>query len=293
MKSTLLEPRSVLRVGGDDARPFLQGLISNDIAKVSTTRAIHASLLTAQGRYLHDFFVVARDDALLLDVERVRRDDLRKRLSIYRLRSKVTIDPVDDLVVVALWPETALARLGLPPDRGAAAPHAGGIVMVDPRLAALGARAVVPATRLDEAIKGFEPAPPNDYDRHRLALGVPDGGRDLVVEKSLLLENGFDELNGVDWQKGCYVGQELTARTKYRGLVKKRLLPVAIDGPPPEPGATVMLGAREAGEMRSVADGIGLALLRLEMVDAAALAGEPLTVGAARLTVRRPEWLKA
>ena len=292
MKAALLEPRSVLRVAGDDARPFLQGLISNDIAKVSATHAIHASLLTAQGRYLHDFFVIARDDALWLDVERARRDDLRRRLSLYRLRSKVTIEPIDDLAVVVLWPEAALARLGLPPERGAAAARAGGVVMVDPRLTALGARALVATTRLDEALEGFERTPPADYDRHRLALGVPDSGQDLVVEKSLLLENGFDELNGVDWQKGCYVGQELTARTKYRGLVKKRLFPVAIDGPRPEPGTPVMLGTREAGEMRSAADDIGLALLRLEMVDAAAVEGEPLTAGAARLTVQRPAWLR-
>jgi len=292
MKAAVLEPRSVLRVAGTDARPFLQGLISNDITKVSPTRAIHASLLTAQGRYLHDFFVVARDDVLLLDVERARRDDLRKRLSLYRLRSKVTVEPVDDLAVAAFWPETALARLGLPSEAGVAADRAGSVVLVDPRLAALGARALVPPTRLDEALDGFERALLADYDRHRLALGVPDGSRDLIAEKSLLLENGFDELNGVDWQKGCYVGQELTARTKYRGLVKKRLLPVTIDGAPPEPGTLVMLGAREAGEMRSSADGVGLALLRIEMLDAAALEGEPLTAGTARLTPQRRDWMK-
>src|SRR4029077_13440752 len=106
------------------------------------------------------------------------------------------------------------------------------------------------------------------YDRHRLALGIPDGSRDLVVEKSILLEAGFDELNGVDWQKGCYIGQELTARTKYRGLIKKRLFPVRIEGPTPAPGTMIMLDGKEAGEMRSADDGIGLALLRLEAVAA-------------------------
>ena len=102
------------------------------------------------------------------------------------------------------------------------------------------------------------------YDRLRLALGVPDGSRDLVLDKSILLEAGFDELNGVDWQKGCYIGQELTARTKYRGLIKKRLLPVTIDGSAPAPGTIVTADGREAGEMRSSRDGRGLALLRLE-----------------------------
>ncbi len=292
LKAAPLPHRGVLRIAGADARPFLQGLISNDVTKVTPARAVHAGLLTAQGRYLHDFFVIELDDVLLLDTERARRDDLRKRLSLYRLRSKVTIEPADDLAVAAYWPTAALDALGLPAEPGATIARTGGVALVDPRLLALGARAVVPADALDRALEGFARAPLDDYDRHRLTLGIPDGSRDLVAEKSLLLENGFDELNGVDWQKGCYVGQELTARTKYRGLVKKRLLPVAIDGPLPAPGTIVTLGEREAGEMRSATEGVGLALLRLEMVDAAALEGEPLHAGDARLTVHRPDWAK-
>jgi folate-binding protein YgfZ len=287
-----LEQRGVLRVGGADARPFLQGLISNDVTKVTPSRAIYAALLTAQGRFLHDFFIAQHGDDLLIEVARARRDDLRKRLALYRLRSKVTIEPADELAVAVLWPEVALASLGLPAEPGTATARAGGIVYVDPRLAPLGARALVPRDRLDEALAGFTSAPLADYDRHRRRLGVPESGDDLVIEKSILLENGIDELNGVDWQKGCYVGQELTARTKYRALIKKRLLPVAIEGPLPAPGTPVMLGAREAGEMRSAADGIGLALLRLEMLDEAALEGAALHAGAARLTVQRPDWMK-
>jgi folate-binding protein YgfZ len=287
-----LEHRGVLRVSGADTRPFLQGLISNDITKVAPARAIYATLLTAQGRFLHDFFIAELEGDLLLEVEGSRRDDLRKKLSLYRLRSKVTIEPLDDLAVAAFWPGEASGRLGLPEEPGATAPLAGGLAFADPRLAALGARAIVPRAHLDAALAGFARRPLADYDRHRRGLGVPEGGRDLVVEKSILLENGIDELNGVDWQKGCYVGQELTARTKYRALIKKRLLPVAIDGPLPEPGTPVMLGAREAGEMRSAADGIGLALLRLELLDDAALAGESLRAGEAHLTVRRPDWMK-
>jgi folate-binding protein YgfZ len=287
-----LEHRGVLRIGGADARPFLQGLISNDVMKVAPSRTIYATLLTAQGRFLHDFFIAQQGDDLLLEVAQARRDDLRKRLTLYRLRSKVMIEPVDELAVAALWPAAALTPLGLPAEPGVAVARAGGIVHVDPRLAALGARALVPRDRLDEALAGFASAKLADYDRHRRLLGVPESGDDLVIEKSILLENGIDELNGVDWQKGCYVGQELTARTKYRALIKKRLLPVTIEGPLPAPGTPVTLGAREAGEMRSAADGIGLALLRLEMLDAAALEGEALQAGAARLTVQRPDWMK-
>jgi folate-binding protein YgfZ len=290
--ATVLEGRGVLRVGGADARPFLQGLISNDVTKVTPAHSVYATLLTAQGRFLHDFFVSQLGDELLLEVARDRRADLAKRLGLYRLRSQVAIAPDDRLAVAALWPDDALASLDLPAVPGAAAPRAGGLVHVDPRLAALGARLVVAHDRLDAALGGLARAPLTDYDRHRRGLGVPEGGDELVAEKSILLENGVDELNGVDWQKGCYVGQELTARTKYRGLIKKRLLPVAIDGPLPAPGTPVTLGEREAGEMRSAADGIGLALLRLEMLDAAVLEGAPLRAGAARLTVRRPDWMK-
>jgi hypothetical protein len=126
------------------------------------------------------------------------------------------------------------------------------------------------------------------YDRLRLSLGIPDGSRDLVLEKSILLEAGFDELNGVDWQKGCYIGQELTARTKYRGLVKRRLMPVEIEGPPPLPGTIVTMDGREVGEMRSSLDGLGLALRRIEPVRE----GKRLAAGEASLVLVRPAWMR-
>src|SRR5438445_550675 len=126
------------------------------------------------------------------------------------------------------------------------------------------------------------------YDRRRLELGIPDGSRDLVVEKSILLESGFDELNGVDWQKGCYIGQELTARTKYRGLIKKRLMPVKINGPAPPPGTIVTADGREVGEMRSSRDGLGLALLRIEPV----AQGKHLTAGDTTIRATRPGWMR-
>ncbi|MBF0394376.1 MAG: folate-binding protein, partial [Alphaproteobacteria bacterium] len=138
------------------------------------------------------------------------------------------------------------------------------------------------------AALGFAPGPFEDWDRLRLSLGLPDGSRDLPIDKAIPLENGFEELRGVDFDKGCYMGQELTARTKWRGLVRKRLLPVAINGPTPEPGAEVMLGDQEAGEMRSSFDGWGLALLRIEMLNRET----PLTCGAATLTPRVPDWVK-
>ena len=268
---TLLEDRGLLSVGGVDRVTFLQGLVSNDIEKVGAKRVVYAALLTPQGKYLHDFFVVGLDDALLLDCERARLDDLKKRLSMFKLRADVTLDDRSgELRVATLYGAGAGDALGLSGDAGSAGACGGGISFIDPRLKDAGARAVLPlegaAKTLEDA--GFKATDTPEYDRLRLQLGLPDGSRDLVVEKSILLESGFDELNGVDWDKGCYMGQELTARTKYRGLVKKRLVPVIFDGPPPAPETPVMLGEKEAGELRSSlpADdgGIGLALLRLD-----------------------------
>jgi tRNA-modifying protein YgfZ len=292
-----LRERGLLVVAGEDRRAFLQGLISNDVEKVTSDRAIHAAFLTAQGKYLHDFFLAAypggTDEALILDGEAARLADLQRRLSIYKLRAKVTLAPASgDLAVFAAFGNGALAALKLASESGAARSYAGGIAFVDPRLAALGARVIAPRDAALAALRddGFAAADFAAYDRLRLGEGVPDGSRDLAVEKAILLESGFDELNGVDWKKGCYIGQELTARTKYRGLIKKRLMPVRVEGAVPPPGTPVTLDGQEAGEMRSGSDGIGLALLRLEAVASAAEAGRTLEAGAARITPVKPAW---
>jgi tRNA-modifying protein YgfZ len=288
-----LGERGLLTVAGEDRRSFLQGLISNDVEKVAPDRAIHAALLTAQGKYLHDFFIAALGETLILDGEAARLADLQRRLTIYKLRAKVTLAPAaGDLAVFAAFGAGATTALDLPEEKGAAREYAGGVAFVDPRLAAVGIRVIAPRVSGEAALReaGFAPADFAAYDRMRLAHGVPDGSRDLAVEKAILLEAGFDELSGVDWQKGCYVGQELTARTKYRGLIKKRLMPVRVEGALPPPGTTVTLEGQEAGELRSGRDGIALALLRLEVVAAAAAAGQKLRAGEAHLTPLKPEW---
>ena len=289
-----LVDRGVLEITGKDRGAFLQGLVSNDVNKVQPDRAVYAALLTAQGKFLFDFFITEIGDAFLLDAEASRLAELKRRLLLYRLRASVDIvDASERYAVCVLFGERALSTLGLPPDPGAATMIDGGIAYVDPRLAALGVRLLLPRAGASTLAKvDLDKTDATAYDRLRLSLGVADGSRDLVVDKAVLLEAGFDELNGVDWQKGCYVGQELTARTKYRGLVKKRLVPVAIDGPLPAPGAPIMLGAREAGEMRSGRDGIGLALLRLEAVDECLSTGEPLIAGDTRLMPHKPDWAK-
>lgn len=283
-----LPARALLSVTGPEARPFLQGLISNDIEKAAPGRAIHAALLTAQGKYLHDFFIAVRGDgALLIDCEAARRDDLKKRLTIYKLRSKATIGALDGWTVLAAWGDGALPALGLGADAGAAGPLGEGVAFVDPRLAALGARVLLPGNANMPA--GFTAADAKAYDLWRLTHGVADGSRDLEPEKSILLESNFEELNGVDFNKGCYVGQELTARTKYRGLVKKKLVPVDVSGAAPEPGTQIFLDGKDAGTMRSARDGHGLALLRLDALDAA---NGSLTAGDARLLPRIPGWMR-
>ena len=295
--AVILDSRGVLRLAGADTRSFLQGMISNDVDKLAPDRALWAAFLTPQGKYLHDFFLLQPsapspgEETILLDCEAARRDDLRRRLGIYKLRAKVAIeDATADYRIAALFGDAALSTLGLPAEAGRAAPFAGGIAWVDPRLPEMGARALLPAATAEAALieAGFAAADLAAYDILRIGLGLPDGSRDLEVEKALLLENGFDELHGLDWRKGCYVGQELTARTKYRGLVKKRLLPVRIDGPVPPPDTPVMMAGKEAGVMRSAVDGLGLALLRLEHLEAAS--GGALTAGQARLTPRKPAW---
>ena len=282
--------RGLLRLSGEDRSKFLQGLVSNDVRKLDGPHAIWAALLTPQGKYLHDFFVTALGDAWLIDGEGARIADLKRRLSLYKLRAKIALDDVSDqFEVLQAWGLGAGAPFGFH-QPGEAIQRDGGVAFLDPRLGELGLRLIAPrgtgAALLDAL--GFVPGDPADWDRLRIAHGVPDGSRDMVLEKAILLENGFDELHGVAWDKGCYIGQELTARTKYRGLVKKRLMPVAIDGPLPEPGTLITRDGQEAGEIRSGRDRVAVALVRLEALDA----GATLVAGEATVRPIRPDWAK-
>lgn len=292
----VLEHRGVVAVSGEDRAAFLQGLVSNDVLRVNTSQAAYGLFLTPQGKFLHDFTMIDSDDALLLDPETERRADLLRRLKMYKLRSKIALeDRADRLRVAVAFGEGALTALGLPAERGAAVAFGGGVAFTDPRLPDLGARLFLPAAGLEAALGALETAgltrrDAADHDRLRLSLGVPDGSRDLIPEKSIPLESRLDALNAISWDKGCYMGQELTARTKYRALIRKKLFPVTIVGPQPEAGTPVTLDGQDIGELRSGRDGLALALLRLE--DAAKAAGSetPLRAGEATLIHRAPEW---
>lgn len=275
----ILEDRGIITVSGIDSRSFLQGLISNDTDLISPELAIHAAFLTPQGKYLHDFIIYQQGTELLIDCDGARLADLLKRLTMYKLRADVTLaDRTADYTVAALiggpFGESALQNLN---------------AIADPRHSAMGYRAVLDQKTAEAILSdnGLKRCSREDYERIRLTLGVPDGQRDLIIDKSILLESGFDELNGISWKKGCYIGQELTARTKHRGLIKKRLVPVTFDGPPPPFGTTIQCNDKEAGEMRSSIDGLGLALMRLEYITEGTA---ELVAGETVLTPSKPDW---
>lgn len=262
-KIAALPARAVIAVTGEDRVEFLQGLVSNDVAAAGPDRAAWAALLTPQGKWLADFFIFSDGERLLLDCERAQLPMLLQRLSRYRLRSRVALNDADLLVFVA-WDGK---------------PEVAGIVAPDPRLPEAGWR-VLTANPIVPSASGA------DWDQHRLGLGLPDGSRDMESEKSVLLEAGFDELNGVSWTKGCYMGQELTARTKYRGLVKRRLVPVRIDGEVPAPGAPLLTDGREVGTMRSASGDRGMALVRLEALESV------LNSNGTTITPLVPGWMR-
>ncbi len=278
-----LPDRAVLSIAGEDRVSFLQGLISNDVAAADGGRAVFAALLTPQGKFLFDFFLVADGDRLLLDCHAGQAAELLKKLKLYKLRAKVTLaDLSADWAVAAVWGDGWRQAAGLGAgDQGA---WGGGYMVSDPRHPAMGARGLAP--RAETPGLGADPADPGTYDRHRLGLGVPDGARDLEREKSTLLEANYDALNAISWSKGCYIGQELTARTKYRGLLKKRLFGVkSADGAAlPDPGTAITAGEKAVGEMRSSNGDVGIALIRLE----AATGDGPLSAGGQGLALTTP-----
>ncbi|MDR3439074.1 folate-binding protein [Telmatospirillum sp.] len=286
-----LDHRALLTITGDDRKTFLQGLVSNDVTKVDPAHALYGAFLTPQGKFLHEFFLAEQTDCLLLETETERRADFVKRLTMYKLRSKISIAAADHLRSFAIVGPDAASAVGLAAEVGAAGPFAGGLALVDPRLPEAGVRAWLPeGAETALAAAGLSPADKSLWDALRISLGLPDGSRDMVPDKAILLENGFDELHGVDWKKGCYLGQELTARTRYRGLIKKRLLPVDIAGPAPESGTPIFLGETEAGEMRSHSGSVGLALIRIEAFDKLGESGDNLQAGPSQLTPHKPAW---
>jgi hypothetical protein len=262
--ASLLEDRAVIALSGSDTRSFLQGLITNDIAMLSAGNPLYAALLTPQGKILFDF-VLSEDaaGAVLIDCAASLRDTLVKRLTMYRLRAKIEITARSDLAVFASW-------------EGDSPPHS----VADPRLAALGQRAIAPRQGM----------PDNTYLDHRLRLGVPEGV-DFGQDKVFALDAGLEELHGVSFEKGCYVGQELTARMKHKGTARKRLLPIgATDNALlPAPGTAVAAGNVNIGEITSTYGTRGFALIRLDRAEKNGVAD--ITAAGVAVNVTKPKWL--
>ncbi|MFC3713470.1 YgfZ/GcvT domain-containing protein [Sphingoaurantiacus capsulatus] len=252
-----LTDRAVLRIGGGEARPFLQGLLTNDVDALAPDKPLWAGLLSPQGKYLFDMILFDTGDTILADVPAARAPDLLKRLTMYKLRKDVTV-AASDLKVFAAW------------DGESDAPY-------DPRLPGLGRRWMAESADTTATLA--------DYIAHRLSLGVPDSD-DYPVDRLMWLESNAVELNGVSFTKGCYVGQENTARMHHRDKLRKRLLPVLLTADPQEE-RSLRAGDREAGELISHHGGHGVALMRVEQ------AGEPLTLGGAAVTIEWPSWLGA
>lgn len=285
LQITSLDNRSLLKLTGADVFNFLQNLITNDMEQVSDSRAIYAALLTAQGKFLHDFFVLKWGDAFWIDVSAARKDDLVRRLTMYKLRADVTI-ATDDFDLFALYGETAIAAAGLDPAEGTVRPEGSSLYFVDPRLAELGVRIIAP--RGTSPTFEADDAAYEHYDTHRLALGIPDGGTDIVPEKNFLLEANFEELHGVSFTKGCYVGQELTARTKHRAKIRKRLYRFTSETPLAS-GDSITLAGKEIAEIRSVdkAGTSGIALSRIEPLTDV----EPAEIEPAGVVLSPPDYI--
>jgi folate-binding protein YgfZ len=288
----VLEDRGVLALDGDEAHEFLQNLVTNDIDPVLRSAAVYTALLTPQGKYLCDFFVVAKERRLLLDCPVARKDDLLKRLTMYKLRAKIGIsDESEALSVAAVFGDGVRDRLGLVDDAVGCRDIDDGIVYIDPRTADAGVRVIAGDVIDALSRKGFAEGTAADYDRHRLKFALPDSVRDLIVDKTVALEANLDFLNGVDFSKGCFVGQEVTARTKYRGLARKRLMSIRFEGDTLPEGEEIIAGGVSVGETRSSRDGYGLALIRLDRLEQAVKDGSTPTVDGTTVAVTKPDWL--
>jgi folate-binding protein YgfZ len=254
----LLADRGVLRVGGAQAETFLQDLVSNDVTNLAAGEARYAALLTPQGKILFDMIIIAIEEdgarAFLIDCAGEQAADLTKRLGFYKLRAKVTIEVRSDEIAV-------LARLG-------AAPQVDGLVVRDPRSDGMGFRAYLPPEKAIAAQTDIRP-----YEARRIAAGVPKGGTDFVYGDAFPHEANFDLIDGVDFKKGCYIGQEVVSRMQHRGTARKRIVKVAFSGEAPPPGAEIKAGETLIGTMGSSAGGHGLARVRLDRVEEAKAAG--------------------
>lgn len=268
-----LADRAVLAVSGDDAKTFLDRLVTCDLDRVAPGRSRYGALLTPQGKIIADFVIYEVADGYRIDTSAVCAPDLLKRLGLYKLRAKVSLaDRSAEAAVLVGWDAQP------PGDAEASAP--------DPRVAALGWRAIV--VRGATAVS----TDPNSYASRRIALGVPESGRDFALNDAFPHEALMDQMAGVDFDKGCYVGQEVVSRMQHRGTARTRVVRVALGGPAPEPGTPVVAGDRALGSMASAADGHGLAMIRIDRASDALAEAVPMLAAGRILTPDKPDWIR-
>jgi len=265
MPSTFLEDRSILRVSGAEARAFLQGLFTCDVERVAPGNPAFGALLTPQGKIIVDFILTQQDDAFWLDVPAPLAADLLKRLRLYRLRAQIDLSDLSETMGVrAIWGQE-------PPPAGA---------QPDPRHPGLGARLIA-----ERATLAASPGDRAAWEAQRIACGIPQGGADFAYGEAFPHEANMDLIGGVDFKKGCYVGQEVVSRVHHRGTARRRILPAEMAGQAPAPGTPVLAGDTEVGTLCSTAGPHALASIRLDKADDAKAAGTALTAGGIALTL--------
>ncbi|MDD1537526.1 MULTISPECIES: CAF17-like 4Fe-4S cluster assembly/insertion protein YgfZ [unclassified Bradyrhizobium] len=280
MKSAFLPDRGVVKVAGEDARNFLNGLVTTDLDRLKPGLGRFGALLTPQGKIIVDFLITevpaGHGGGFLIDCPKALADSLATKLKFYKLRAKVTVENLD-LGVLAAWDGQPAAQ----PD----------LAFADPRNDALGLRILIPEDlkqKLSDLI-GADLVDVAEYEAHRIALGVPRGGLDFMYGDAFPHETNMDRLAGVDFDKGCYVGQEVVSRMQHRGTARTRSVQVLLDGASPEAGATILAGDKPVGTIGSTSGGKGIALVRIDRVADALDAGQPLTAGGLALKLADPD----
>jgi folate-binding protein YgfZ len=283
MQAALLPDRGVVKVAGDDARRFLNGLVTNDMAKVSPGHPRFAALLTPQGKIIIDFIIAeapAEDGGgFFLDAPKALAGTLVEKLNFYKLRAKVICEDLSEVLgVMAAWDGKGDSEYGLS--------------YPDPRLPALDLRVMLPPHLAGEAAAdlGATLSTAESYEAHRIALAVPRGGIDFIYGDTFPHEADMDQLSGVDFEKGCYVGQEVVSRVEHRASARSRVVPIAYDEFAPSSGLPITAGDKQVGTLGSTAKGHGLALLRLDKIADALAAGTPLVAGGITLRPVKPAW---
>ena len=285
-----LSDRGVLRISGEDAIPFFQGLITNDIARLDTDGALYTALLTPQGKILFDFFLVHSNDhgsgeTLLIDCASAHAADLAKRLTFYRLRAAVEIENLSDSHgIIADWGNTDAPAIE------------GAVVFADPRVSDMGRRLIVPIDTIERSALEPETDVPGDaesrYHALRISHGLPDSIRDIGSGEMFPHECNLDQLGAIDFKKGCYVGQEVVSRTEHRGTARKRVLPIRSDGIAPVSGETLSADGKAIGTVLSESGGHALAIVRLDRAASALENGNALETPGGTVCLLRPEWVQ-